>query len=368
MPIVNKILIGIVVLGCFSCQQPACDIKGELAMPACHEGTVYLQVMDDQTMQPRIVDSTVLQNGKFHFAYDGATPKTGIMAVSENGETLWGTQFIIEPGDIFLQADQQGHTHIGGTSNNDLLQKHLERWNQPLEKMQAVNAELTRLQEEGKLTNTLFDSLDRINQGYMREMRLLALAFAEQHINTPAGHAVLPEIFGLPERLLVNVAEKADSVTLRLPLMRQLVERVNVYKAVEIGKPFQDFTALKLDGSQGKLSDYAGKGKYVLLDFWASWCKPCCEEMPRLKRLYKKYKPDLEIVGVSIESDSKAWRNKIADLKMDWVQLQDTTEEAADTYVVGAIPYTVLIDPSGKIIAKNLQGEELENTIVEHLK
>ena len=140
MPIVNKILIGIVVLGCFSCQQPACDIKGELAMPACHEGTVYLQVMDDQTMQPRIVDSTVLQNGKFHFAYDGATPKTGIMAVSKNGETLWGTQFIIEPGDISLLADQQGHTHIGGTSNNDLLQKHLDRWNQPLEKMQAVNA------------------------------------------------------------------------------------------------------------------------------------------------------------------------------------------------------------------------------------
>ena len=361
-------MVALAAMALAACQQPSCDIKGELAMPACHEGTVYLQVMDDQTMQPRMVDSTVLQNGKFHFAYDGAAPQTGMVAVLKNGETLWGTQFIIEAGDVSLQADEQGHTRIGGTSNNDLLQKHLERWNQPLEKMQAVNAELTRLQNEGKLTGALFDSLDRVNQGYMREMRLLALEFVEQHVNTPAGHAVLPEIFGLPERLLVNVAENADSVTLRLPLMQQLVNRVNVYKAVEVGQPFQDFTALKLDGSQGKLSDYAGKGKYVLLDFWASWCKPCCEEMPRIKRLYSKYKAGLEIVGVSIESDGKAWRDKIADLKMDWVQLQDTTEEAADTYVVGAIPHTVLIDPAGKIVAKNLRGEELENKIAECLK
>ena len=363
--------IGMVVLAAMvlaACQQPVCNINGELVMPACHEGTIYLQVMDEQTMQPQIVDSAVVRNGKFHFAYDGAMPKTGMATMMKNGETLWGTQFIIEPGAISLQADQQGCTHIGGTSNNDLLQKHLERWNQPLGKMQAVNAELTRLQEEGKLTNALFDSLDRVNQGYMREMRLLALEFVEQHVNTPAGYAVLPEIFGLPTRLLVNVAENADSATLRLSLMQQLVERVNVYKAVEIGQPFQDFTALKLGGSQGKLSDYAGKGKYVLLDFWASWCKPCCEEMPRLKRLYKKYKAGLEIVGVSIESDSKAWRDKIADLKMDWVQLQDTTEEAADTYVVGAIPHTVLIDPAGKIVAKNLRGEELENKIAECLK
>ena len=361
-------MVVLAALALAACQKPACRINGELAQPACLEGEVYLQIMDAQTMQPQIVDSAVVRDGKFHFAYNGVAPQTGMVSVVKGGESLWSTQFVVEPGNIALQVDGQGHTRIGGTPNNDLLQKHLERWNQPFEKMQAVNAELTRLQEEGKLTNTLFDSLDRINQGYMREMRLLALAFAEQHINTPAGHAVLPEIFGLPTRLLVNVAENADSATLRLPLMQQLVNRVNVYKAVEIGQPFQDFMALKLDGSQGKLSDYAGKGKYVLLDFWASWCKPCCEEMPRLKRLYKKYKADLEIVGVSIESDSKAWRDKIADLKMDWVQLQDTTEEAADTYVVGAIPHTVLIDPSGKIIAKNLQGEELENTIVEHLK
>ena len=363
--------IGAVVLAAMvlaACRQPACNIRGELAMPACGEGKIYLQVMDDQAMQPQIVDSAVVRDGKFHFAYNGATPKTGMVAMLKNGETVWGTQFIIEPGDVSLQADGQGHTRIGGTSNNDLLQKHLERWNQPLEKMRVVNAELDALQDAGTLTNALFDSLDRVNQGYMREMRLLALEFVEQHVNTPAGHAVLPEIFGLPERLLVNVAEKADSATLRLPLMQQLVERVNVYKAVEIGQPFQDFTALKQDGSQGKLSDYAGKGKYVLLDFWASWCKPCCEEMPRMKRLYKKYKADLEIVGVSIESDGKAWQDKIADLKMDWVQLQDTTEEAADTYVVGAIPHTVLIDPAGKIVAKNLRGEELENKIAECLK
>ena len=112
-----------------ACQQPACNIDGELEQLACDEGKVYLQVMDDQTMQLQILDSTVVRNGKFHFAYNGIVPKTGMVAVLKDGKNVWGTQFIVEPGRVFLQADDQGYARIGGTLNNDLLQKHLELQN-----------------------------------------------------------------------------------------------------------------------------------------------------------------------------------------------------------------------------------------------
>ena len=178
-----------------------------------------------------------------------------------------------------------------------------------------------------------------------------------------------PEIMGLPDRLLVDVVERANAETLRLPLMQQIVERVNIFKAAAIGQPFPDFTGEDLQGKQIRLSDCVKGKEYVLLDFWASWCKPCCEEMPSLKKLYRDYRAKgLEIVGISIDEDKKAWQQKVGDLGMNWIQLRDASREAVKKYVIGPIPHTVLIDPSGKIIAKDLRGQELENKIIECLK
>ena len=80
--------------------------------------------------------------------------------------------------------------------------------------------------------------------------------------------------------------EKADSISLRHPLMQQISKRINTYKAVAVGKIFQDVIAVNMQDQPSRLSDYAGKGEYVLIDFWASCCKPCCIEMPELKQLY----------------------------------------------------------------------------------
>ena len=121
-----------------------------------------------------------------------------------------------------------------------------------------------------------------------------------------------------------------------------------------------------------KLSDYVGKGKVVLVDFWASWCGPCRREMPNLVEAYAKYKDkNFEIVGVSLDQDGAAWKEAIKKMDMTWPQMSDLRfwqSEGAQLYAVNSIPHTVLIDGSGKIIARGLHGEELQAKIAEAVK
>ena len=119
------------------------------------------------------------------------------------------------------------------------------------------------------------------------------------------------------------------------------------------------------------MSDYAGKGKVVLVDFWASWCGPCRQEMPNVVKVYNQYKDKgFEIVGVSLDQTEEAWKKGIADLGITWPQMSDLKYwqcEAAAIYGVNAIPHTVLIDKDGTIIERNLRGEKLYERIAELL-
>lgn len=119
------------------------------------------------------------------------------------------------------------------------------------------------------------------------------------------------------------------------------------------------------------LSSVIAKNKYVLLDFWASWCGPCMGEVPNLKAAYKKYKSKgFEIVSVSVDDDQDAWKKAISDNGMDWIQLLDSDERessASLVYGVRSIPSTFLIDSEGTIIERNLRGGELEEKLKELL-
>jgi len=363
------IYIALFLTFCYAgCGKPACVIQGKIESK-WNGKTVYLQIIEEEKMRPQSIDSTVINQGEFKFEQTSVSPQAALLSILEQGKPAWTTQFILEEGNIKITSDSQGNTLIAGTPNNELLQQHFNRWYIPYNKMRQSSEEMYRLEQAGQLTPNTLDSLDKNSQSYMREMRLLSLEFVKENINNPAGKSLLMEIMGLPDRLLVDVVEKADSISLRHPLIQQISQRVNTYKAVAVGKIFQDVTAVNMQDQPSHLSDYAGKGKYVLVDFWASWCKPCCTEMPELKQLYHQYKgKGLEIVSISIDQDKDAWQKKIKELQMNWPQMIDENREASKTYVVGAIPHTILLDPTGIILAKDLRGKELEEKIAQYLK
>lgn len=135
------------------------------------------------------------------------------------------------------------------------------------------------------------------------------------------------------------------------------------------GSMYTDMTINDLDGKARKLSEWVGKGNYVMIDFWASWCGPCRQEMPNVVANYEKYhKKGFEIVGISFDQKADAWKKAVDQMKMSWPQLSDLggwQSAAAGVYGVNSIPASILLDGTGKIVALNLRAEKLGERLKE---
>ncbi|MGN6417477.1 MAG: peroxiredoxin family protein [Pseudobacter sp.] len=151
---------------------------------------------------------------------------------------------------------------------------------------------------------------------------------------------------------------------------KQLAAKIRANKATELNMPAIDFTLPSLNGEMASLKSF--KGRYVLVDFWASWCVPCRKESPFLKAAFAKFQNrNFTILGISVDTKEDAWKAAVHQDGLTWTQLIETRgmkEGAAADYGVSAIPANFLIDPQGKIIAKNLRGAELEEKLKEILQ
>jgi peroxiredoxin len=147
-------------------------------------------------------------------------------------------------------------------------------------------------------------------------------------------------------------------------------QQAKLDQLIPVGSVAPDFTQTTPEGTKLSLSDL--RGKVVLIDFWASWCRPCRMEMPNVKKAYAIYHPKgLEVLGVSLDKTKDAWTGAIKQDGLTWKHVSDLAfwnNAAAQLYGVSSIPYSVLVDRDGKVIAKNLRGPALEAKLAEVFK
>ena len=231
-------------------------------------------------------------------------------------------------------------------------------------------------------------AIERINklndQFYMR-----CRAFVSEHKSSPAALAAVNRLniqnelplFQQVRDALKNTIPKSEYYIGFRDQVGRMEKQAEAMKAQEeqmarldnlipVGSEAPDFSQPTPDGKALSLSSL--RGKVVLIDFWASWCKPCRMENPNVKRVYEQYKgKGFEIIGVSLDRDKGAWTGAIAQDGLPWKHVSDLgfwNNAAAQQYGVSSIPYTVLVDREGKVLGKNLRGPALEEKLADVFK
>jgi thiol-disulfide isomerase/thioredoxin len=327
---------------------------------------VYLQNRVNRQFEK--LDSAVIKNGRFTFkGMQDSAVALYLSFVIDGKQT--NTSFFLENGNIDVKGIDGQSVSITGTPANNAYQIFNDNVvfieNQQMAIYLSVS-DSTFTDEQIAEKNREMDVLEN-------EMIVTVKREIEKNITNIVGVQLLssysyyyteyPELTSLLTKVPENFQEN--------PTIAAMSEFAQILKTTEVSQRFVDFEMETPDGRPIKLSDYAGKGKIVLVDFWASWCGPCRVEMPTLIETYKKYRNNnFEIVGVSLDKNGEAWKNGIEQLGITWPQMSDLKYwdcEGSRLYGVRSIPHTVLIDKEGTIIARGLRGEGLRNKLVEIL-
>lgn len=336
-----------------------------------YKGLVYL-VKENGLRGPQTrIDSCEVVNGKYSFK-GKAEGAPVIHFVSTSGGSL--TPVFLENGTININANADNflHAQVSGTVNNDLFKFYTFQTRFVTDSIiQATVINWSRLgrndmDKESEQFNERTKLTQKRNLEIQRQMatRYNNEAFASFIILFEmVSDCTLDELKELRASLDPSLDKHPYTIAL---------EEYMANADFKVGMAAPEFSIKGMDGKMINLKDY--RGKYVLIDFWASWCGPCLKEMPNVSKLYNETKRNkFDIIGISIDSKDKeeAWKKSVKDFNMKWVQACDFETwfgPVARKYDVQAIPRTILVDPKGNVAGIDLRGEELIKKVKELLK
>lgn len=373
-------------ISCIACTSKQTDltnkyrIEGTVTDPSLNGQFVYLYNYDIEENTPR--DSARIMENTFLFTGVQKQPILAQISLASHAATVSNLNtnrkhHQVKPGEVvpytstFVLANNSltllldTFSVVSGTSENNSLQALLETINRIKNKSAYLNLNFEAYRNlSPQQQNDLEEELSiyteqRINSGRK---------YINNHLNQLTGGYVFWRFRGFLETdEQTNMLLLSDSTFKSVPGINKILQEQNRRESLAIGKPFIDFSMNDTTGTPRYLSEFVGKGNYVLLEFWASWCHPCCKKIPQLINLYNKHHNNgFDIIGISLDRDKKAWVHMINKTGMPWIQLSDLKGWGNDgslLYGETGIPPSFLFDPKGLIIAKDLSEKELDKLL-----
>ena len=319
-------------------------IKGELA--GANGMIITLKKITADSDEPVMIDSCIVKKGKFKMMGMLEYPEYCVLYAGDFGPLKLIVENTMIDIDIHLQNIQD--SKVTGSMETDLLVE----FNDSVAKMDTMRQQ--RLE-------------------YMKQ-------FVAETSNSIVAAMVVNNYlaYHLDPVELDTFTEGVDTLIFKSSWIQSIMDKATAAKRVVIGQPFVDIKLPSPDGKEIALSDYTDSTKYLLINFWASWSKSSRKDNPQLVKLYKKFQnKGFEIVGISLDKNKADWVKAIRTDSLKWPQMSDLKfwqSEAAKLYRVDSIPYNILLDKDGTILAKGLQSDEsgkpveLEKKLAELMK
>lgn len=337
-------------------------IKGK-ALAASNGKTLYL--IDQNTLGK--VDSCVVDNGGFLFKGNADDQKLFLLINPENSVRS-KVYIFVQPGiDITVDLTSAHNTVSDNGGMNDALAV-IE--NEVATKGNILNERIRVLLAEGKteeeITAILKADVDSVFDIYHQAIEDNKDNMLGAYIATmisPRFYTSLAEL----DSIIAKVKYAKD-----IAYMRRFRDEYSQKEGADLGVMYKDFSGFTLDGAPSKLSDYVGKGRYVLVDFWASWCGPCKREIPNLLELQNKFGGDkFTVLGVNVWDTEEKFKAALVSEGINYPQIyvpRNNKDNATEIYGIKGIPQIILFAPDGTIVRRDLRGDAMKALVEEKMK
>ncbi len=362
----NLFLVVIIATFFAACQQSSFNINGTIE--GVTEGKAILKKIVDGN--PEALDTSEIVSGKFTFTGSVEEPELYLIFVEKVNSPI---VFFGENSNITIEAspEKMQEAIITGSPITDIYNNFIKEI-PGKDRLNEINTEFQRARANGSKEemNALRSEVNEL----MEEQKAYYLDFIKNNTTNVVGAQMALQAsreFNADEfRELVNQFEANLGESKYVANLKKVLEPIEkaeeAEKATAVGAVAPDFTLESVNGKNITLSSL--RGKYLLVDFWASWCKPCRAENPNVVKAYQEFSSKgFTVLSVSLDKDSAKWKKAIVDDNLTWTQVIDGKGDIASTYGVTGIPFTLLLDKEGKIIAKNLRGVALEEKLRELL-